>query len=150
MPDEPQHEAADTSPLLEQLERQIAALERRHKIGRDRYCGLTPAEMSRAVIVCHGGPRRPGEPAGSWPATSEATVMEKLREEYGPTADIERLRVMVQFFDHRIGTTLGIDWRLPREEFDHAVATGLARHYPELTDDARRVIAGNSSYSHAK
>jgi hypothetical protein len=150
MPDEPQHEAADTSPLLEQLERQIAELERRHRIGPDKYCGLTPAEMSRAVIACHGGPRRPGEPAGYWPATSDETVMEKLREEYGPTADIERLRVMVQFFHHRVGTTLGIDWRLPREEFDHAVATGLARHYPELTDDARRVIAGNYSYSHAK
>jgi hypothetical protein len=30
------------------------------------------------------------------------------------------------------------------------VADGLARHFPELTEDARRVIAGNYSYSHAK
>ena len=36
------------------------------------------------------------------------------------------------------------------DEFDRAVADGLARHFPELTEDARRVIAGNYSYSHAK
>ena len=31
-----------------------------------------------------------------------------------------------------------------------AVVDGLARHFPELTADARQVIAGNYSYSHAK
>lgn len=139
-----------TSPLLEQLQRQIAELERRHGIGPDRYCGLTPAEMSRAVVACHSGPRGPGEPVGYWPAGSTEIQTTRLREEYGPTADLERLLVMVQFFDHRVAQTLGIDWQLSNEEFDHAVAAALVRHYPELTDDARRVIAGNFSYSHAK
>jgi len=150
MTDESQTTGPGTSPLLEQLERQIAELERRHGVGPDRYCGLTPAEMSRAVVACHSGPRRPGEPVGYWPAGSAETVEERLREEYGPTADVERLLVMVRFFDHRVAGTLGVDWQLSNEEFDHAVAAGLARHYPELTDDARRAIAGNFSYSHAK
>jgi hypothetical protein len=150
MTDESPSPMPDASPLLERLERQIAELERRHGIGPDRYCGLTPAEMSRAVVACHSGPRRPGEPAGDWPAGSAETQTRRLSEEYGPTADLERLLVLVQFFDHRVAQTLDVDWRLSNEEFDHAVAAGLVRHYPELTDDARRVIAGNFSYSHAK
>lgn len=150
MTDESHGPVPDTSPLLEQLQLQIADVERRHGVGRDRYCGITPAEMSRAVVACHSGPRAPGEPAGYWPAGSTETQTQRLREEYGPTADVERLLVMVQFFDHRVAQTLGVDWQLSNVEFDHAVAAALERHYPELTADARRVIAGNFSYSHAK
>jgi len=144
------HPAAGKSPLREALDRQIAELVERHRIGADRYCGFSPEEMSRAVIACHSGLRRPGERVGYWPAGSEETRMEWLRAEYGPTADLERVRVVVQFFDHRIAETLAIDWDLPNEAFDRAVAAALARHYPELSDDARRVIAGSFSYSHAK
>jgi len=140
----------DPSPLAERLQRQIAELEQRHRIGPGKYCGLTPAEMSRAVVACHSGLRGPGEPAGYWPAVSEDAVKERLRADFGPAADVERLRVMVQFFDQRVGETLGIDWRLPKDEFARAVAAGLTRHYPELSADARRVLAGNFSYSHAK
>lgn len=39
---------------------------------------------------------------------------------------------------------------LPNDEFDRQVMEGIRRHFPELTEDARRVIAGNYSYSHAK
>lgn len=142
--------AAAKTPLQQQLDRQIAELAQRYQIGPDKYCGMTPAEISRAVIACHSGPRRPGEPVGYWPAGSEETRTEWLRAEYGPAADIERLRVIVQFFEHRLAQTLRLDWQLSNAEFDQAVAAGLIRHYPELTDDARRVIAGNFSYSHAK
>lgn len=139
-----------TSPLRESLDRQITELSERHRIGSDRYCGFSPEEMSRAVVACHSGPRRAGEPAGYWPAGSEETRMDWLRAEYGPTADLERVRVAVQFFDRRVAETLAIDWDLPHDEFDQAVVAALARHYPELSDDARGVIAGSFSYSHAK
>jgi hypothetical protein len=143
-------DSAGESLLQEQLGRQIAELEERYQIGSDRYCGLTPADISRAEIACHSDPRRPGEPVGYWPVGSEETRTEWLRAEYGPAADIERLRVIVQFFEHRLSQTLQVDWQLPDVEFDRAVAAGLARHYPELTNDARRVIAGNFRYSHAR
>lgn len=34
--------------------------------------------------------------------------------------------------------------------FDRAVFEGLLRHFPDLTAEARAVLAGNYSYSHAK
>lgn len=40
-------------------------------------------------------------------------------------------------------------WDALRAEFGPAVANGLDRHWPELTADARRVLAGDYSYSHA-
>lgn len=136
--------------LARRLERQIADLEARHRIGPDRYCGLTPEEMSRAVVACHGGPHRPGEAVGFWPGISEEAREGALREAFGPGADVERLRVMVQFFDDRVSKTLAVDWSLADAEFDRAVWAGLERHYPELSADARRVIAGSHAYSHAK
>jgi hypothetical protein len=58
--------------------------------------------------------------------------------------------MLEQFFGSRVSRTLKLDWMLPNDEFDRAVMDGLRQHFPELTDDARRVIAGNYSYSHAK
>ena len=40
----------------------IADLERQHNIPPDKYCGLTPEEMSRAILACDAGPRMPGTP----------------------------------------------------------------------------------------
>ena len=34
--------------------------------------------------------------------------------------------------------------------FDQAVGEGLREHFSELTEEARQVIAGHCSYSHAK
>lgn len=149
MTDEAVHGDAGAGGLEERLDRRIAELAKRHRIGPDKYCGLTPAEIGRAVIACHGGVQRPGEPVGFWPSVSEEARAARLREEFGPEADVERLRVVVQFFDARVDDALDLDWRLAADEFGRAVATGLARHYPELNDDARRVIAGNYAYSHA-
>ena len=77
----PRDGAAIQTPLQEQLDRQIAGLEQRYQIGSDRYCGMTPAKISRAVIACPSGPRRPGEPVGYWPARSEETRTEWLPAE---------------------------------------------------------------------
>lgn len=128
----------------------VADLERQHGIPADTYCGLTPEEMSRAIAACHSGPGEPGKPIGYWPAGSEATRLGWLRAEFGPAADVERLRLLVQFFGGRVSRALNLDWMLPDDEFDRAVMEGLRRHFPELTEDARRVIAGDYSYSHAK
>lgn len=128
----------------------IASLEREYGIPADTYCGLTPDEMSRAIVAWHSGPSRPGEPVGYWPVGSPETRMGWLRDAFGPDADLERIRLREQFFGGRVSRALGLDWTLPDEAFGRAVSEGLARHFPELTDDARRVIAGNYAYSHAK
>jgi len=127
-----------------------ADIARRHGIPADTYCGLSAADMSRAVVAHDSGPRRPGEPAGYWPAAAADTRLAWLREEFGPDADIARLQIVLQVFQHRVSRTLAVDWQLPNDEFDRAVAAGLDRHFPGLSADARRVIAGNYSYSHAK
>lgn len=57
---------------------------------------------------------------------------------------------MKQFFSSRVSRALSLDWMLPNQGFDRAVLEGLRQNFPELTEDARWVIAGNYSYSHAK
>jgi hypothetical protein len=127
-----------------------ADLEQQHGIPPDKYCGLTSEDMSRAIVAYHAGPRKPGEPVGYMPVGSVETRLAWLREEFGPDADIERLRTQEQFFGGRVERVLHIDWMLPNDEFDRRVWEGLAKHFPELAEEARRVIAGNYSYSHAK
>ena len=128
----------------------IADLERQHGIPSETYCGLTPEEMSRAIVAYDAGPRMPGTPVGYMPVGSAETRLGWLREEFGANSDIERIRLQVQFFQSRVSRALQLDWMLPNEVFDPAVATGLRQHFPELTEEARVVIAGNYSYSHAK
>jgi hypothetical protein len=131
-------------------EAEFASLERQHEIPPDTYCGLTPADMSRAIVAYHSGPRRPAEPVGYSPIGSPENRLGWLRDEFGPAADIARIRVQEQFFSSRVSRTLKVDWMLDNREFDHAVAEGLREHFPELTEEARQVIAGNYSYSHAR
>lgn len=128
----------------------FADLERQHDIPADKYCGLTPEDMSRAIVAYHSGPRRPDQPVGYWPVGSPETRLGWLREEFGPEADVERIRLVEQFFSSRVSRALSLDWMLPNQEFDRAVLEGLRQNFPELTEDARWVIAGNYSYSHAK
>lgn len=125
-------------------------LEREHGIPADLYCGLSPADMSRAIVAYHAGPRRPGEPIGYCPVGSAETRLGWLRDEFGPAADVARIRLLEQVFGARVSRALELDWLLPNDAFDRAVAEGLQRHFPELTADARGVIAGNYSYSHMK
>lgn len=137
--------AGSTGPGLS-----LADLERQHGIPADTYCGLSPADMSRAIVAYHSGPRTPDRSVGYWPVGSDETRLGWLREEFGPDADVERIRLQEQFFGARVSQALAVDWMLDNDEFDRRVAEGLARHFPELTEEARRVIAGNYSYSHAK
>ena len=125
-------------------------LERQYGIPPDRFCGLSAEEMSRAIVAHDSGPRKPGEPVGYWPAGSADTRRAWLREAFGPEADVEALRLRVQFFMGRLDEQLRVDWMLDNHEFDRAVRDGLDRLYPDLSADARTVIAGNYSYSHAK
>lgn len=125
-------------------------LERRHGIPPDRFCGLTAAEMSRAIVAHDCGPRASGKPAGYNPIGSEDTRREWLREAFGPDADVEMIGLRIQFFMGRVREALRVDWMLDNRAFDRAVWDGLAEHYPDLSPDARAVIAGNYSYSHAK
>lgn len=101
--------------------------------------------MSRAIVAYHCGP---GSTVGYNPVGSPETRLGWLREEFGAEADVERIRLQEQAFASRVAAVLNPDWMLPDTEFDRAVADGLRRHFPELTDEARRVIAGNYSYSH--
>ena len=130
--------------------RSIADLERQHNIPPDKICGLTPEVMSRAIVAYHAGPSQPGQPIGYMPVGSIETRIGWLRDEFGPDADIERIRLQEQFFGGRIDQALKLDWMLPNDEFAQRVWEGLAEHFPELTEEARNVIAGNYSYSHAK
>ncbi len=125
-------------------------LERQYGIPPDRFCGLTADEMSRAIVAHDCGPRRPGEAAGYNPVGSPETRAAWLRDAFGPDADVERLRLRLQFFLGRVREALAVDWMLDDRVFDQAVWDGLSQHYPDLSADARAVIAGNYSYSHMK
>jgi hypothetical protein len=126
------------------------SLERRYGIPPDRFCGLSADDLSRAIVAHDGGPRPPGQAVGYSPIGSPKTRMGWLRDAFGPDADVEMLRLRVQFFMGRVRDTVAVDWMLDNQEFDQAVWDGLALHYPDLSADARAVIAGNYSYSHAK
>lgn len=125
-------------------------LERQHGIPADRFCGLAADDMSRAIVAHSCGPREPGTPAGYWPAGSDTTRREWLRQAFGPDADIEAIALRLQFFMARVGEALKVDWMLDNEPFDRAVWDGLAALYPDLSADARTAITANYSYSHAK
>ena len=128
----------------------LREFEAEHGIPADRFCGLSAADMSRAIVAHDGGPRRPGEAVGYNPIGSTETRLGWLREEFGPEADVETIRLRMQFFCGRIDAVLGLDWMQDNAAFDRAVVEGLATHFPDLSADARAVLAGNYSYSHAK
>jgi len=106
--------------------------------------------MSRAIVAYDCGPREPGAPVGYNPIGGLEMRTDWLHEAFGPEVDVESLRLKIQFFLGRVSEALTLDWMLDNDAFDRTVADGLARHYPDLSDDARAVIAGNYSYSHAK
>lgn len=121
-----------------------------HGISPERFCGLTAADMSRAIVAHDAGPRQPGRPVGYDPIASAATRLGWLREEFGPDADVETIRLRRQFFGGRVAAALNVDWMQDNAAFERAVAEGLERHYPDLSAEARTVIAGSYAYSHWK
>ncbi len=128
----------------------LREFEARHGIPADRFCGLTAADMSRAIVAHDGGPREPGAPAAYDPIGSMETRLAWLRAEFGPDADVETIRLRMQFFGGRVSEALKLDWMLDNAAFEQAVAAGLEQHFPDLSADARAVIAGNYAYSHWK
>jgi hypothetical protein len=126
------------------------AFEAGHGIPPDRFCGMTAADMSRAIVAHDCGPRRPGEAVGFNPVGAAETRLGWLREEFGPDADVETIRLRVQFFHGRVSEALTLDWMQDDAPFDRAVVAGLDAVYPDLSAAARAVIAGNYSYSHMK
>ena len=127
-----------------------SALERQYGIPPDRFCGLSAEAMSRAIVAHDGGPATPGRPAGYNPVGAPETRLQWLRDAFGPDADVEMIRQRVQFFGGRVRDAIAVDWSLDDDPFDRAVIDGLDLHFPELSPEARAVIAGNWSYSHAK
>ncbi len=137
--------------MTEEIDGQeFESLERQYGIPPGKYCGLTPEDMSRAIVAYHSGPRRPDQPVGYNPVGSLETRLSWLRNAFGPEADVERIRLQEQFFSGRVSRALNANWMLSDQDFDRAVGDGLREHFPELTEEARQVIAGNYSYSHAK
>jgi hypothetical protein len=124
--------------------------EAQYGIPPDRFCGLSAAEMSRAIVAYDCGPREPGQAVGYNPIGSPETRLDWLRAEFGPDADVETLRLRVQFFGGRVDAALALDWMQDNDAFDRAVVAGLERHFSDLTADAQAVLAGNYSYSHMK
>ena len=84
------------------------------------------------------------------PVMDGITFLRCLREEFGPDADVETIRLRVQFFHGRVSEALTLDWMQDDAPFDRAVVAGLDAVYPDLSAAARAVIAGNYSYSHMK
>ena len=123
----------------------LVDFERQHGIPSDTYCGLTPGEMSRAIVAWHSGP---AQPVGYRPVASDEERFGWLRAAFGTDADLARIRLLEQCFGARVAEAIAIDWMLPDAEFGRAVAEGLARHFPELSADARAVIGGSYAYSH--
>ena len=64
------------------------SLEQQYGIPPDKYCGLTPEAMSRAIVAYHSGPRRPDQAIGYNPVGSLETRLSWLRNEFGPEADL--------------------------------------------------------------
>jgi hypothetical protein len=50
----------------------------------------------------------------------------------------------------KLSDLIPVDWTLPDDQFAKVVREGLDREFPDLSEDARRVILANYSYSHAK
>ena len=124
--------------------------EAQHGIPPDRFCGLTASDMSRAIVAHDGGPPKPGQPVGYDPIASPETRIGWLREEFGPAADVDTIRLRMQSFLGRISGILKLDWMQDNQDFERAVAAGLETHYPDLSAAARAVIGGSYAYSHWK
>ncbi|MFM8292777.1 MAG: hypothetical protein ACKOC4_13925 [Planctomycetia bacterium] len=128
----------------------LRELEAQHGIPPDRFCGMTAAEMSRAIVAHDAGPRQPGGPVGYDPIASAETRLGWLRDAFGPDADVETIRLRLQFFGGRVAAALKLDWMADNAAFERAVAEGLEKNYPDLSAEARAVIGGGYAYSHWK
>jgi hypothetical protein len=58
--------------------------------------------------------------------------------------------VQINFFLAKVRQLIPVDWMLPAFQFAQVIEEGLEKHFPELSVDARNVILGSYTYSHAK
>ncbi|MFN5950513.1 MAG: hypothetical protein ACK43N_18615, partial [Pirellulaceae bacterium] len=75
---------------------------------------------------------------------------QRLHQAFGEQADVERIQVQINFFLAKVRQLIPVDWMLPAFQFAQVIEEGLEKHFPELSVDARNVILGSYTYSHAK
>jgi hypothetical protein len=103
--------------------------------------GLSPDDLSRIIVVYDSGfPRTAGWPVGYVIWVSAKHRVGWLREDFGPARDVIALARARRRFLQRLEDVVPIDWRLPSGAFQQSVSSGIVRHFPELSHDARQVL----------
>jgi hypothetical protein len=130
--------------------RMIEELRQKHQIPEERFYGLDEQSMSLAIVASMGLGGLDGAPVGYDPVRTPETSQQRLHQAFGEQADVERIQVQINFFLAKVRQLIPVDWMLPAFQFAQVIEEGLEKHFPELSVDARNVILGSYTYSHAK
>ncbi|MFN5466894.1 MAG: hypothetical protein ACK523_19140 [Pirellulaceae bacterium] len=130
--------------------RMIEELRQKHQIPEERFYGLDERSMSLAIVASMGLGGLDGAPVGYDPVRTPETSQQRLHQAFGEQADVERIQVQINFFLAKVRQLIPVDWMLPAFQFAQVIEEGLEKHFPELSVDARNVILGSYTYSHAK
>lgn len=130
--------------------RMIEELRQKHQIPEERFYGLDERSMSLAIVASMGLGGLDGAPVGYDPVRTPETSQQRLHQAFGEQADVERIQVQINFFLAKVRQLIPVDWMLPAFQFAQVIEEGLEKHFPELSADARNVILGSYTYSHAK
>ncbi|MFN5770404.1 MAG: hypothetical protein ACK5ZC_10840 [Pirellulaceae bacterium] len=130
--------------------RMIEELRQKHQIPEERFYGLDERSMSLAIVASMGLGGLDGAPVGYDPVRTPETSHQRLHQAFGEQADVERIQVQINFFLAKVRQLIPVDWMLPAFQFAQVIEEGLEKHFPELSVDARNVILGSYTYSHAK
>ncbi len=128
----------------------IEELRQKHQIPEERFYGLDERSMSLAIVASMGLGGLDGAPVGYDPVRTPETSQQRLHQAFGEQADVERIQVQINFFLAKVRQLIPVDWMLPAFQFAQVIEEGLEKHFPELSVDARNVILGSYTYSHAK
>ncbi|MFN9549129.1 MAG: hypothetical protein ACK56Q_02490 [Pirellulaceae bacterium] len=130
--------------------RMIEELRQKHQIPEERFYGLDERSMSLAIVASMGLGGLDGAPVGYDPVRTPETSQQRLHQAFGEQADVERIQVQINFFLAKVRQLIPVDWMLPAFQFAQVIEEGLEKHFSELSVDARNVILGSYTYSHAK
>jgi 7-cyano-7-deazaguanine synthase in queuosine biosynthesis len=130
--------------------RMIEEMRQKYQIPEDRFYGLDGDSMSRAIVASRGIGGLDGTPAAYNPLQSPESSRQRLQEAFGEKAGVERIQVQIDFVLATVSQSIPVDWMLPAPQFVQVVEGGLEEHFPDLSVDARNVILGSYTYSHAK
>ena len=130
--------------------RMIEELRQKHQIPEVRFYGLDEQSMSLAIVASMGLGGLDGAPVGFDPVRTPEASQQRLHQAFGEQADVERIQVQINFFLAKVRQLIPVDWMLPALQFAQVIEEGLEKHFPELSADARNVILGSYTYSHAK